>query len=167
MGRVVDLKTTRVWVLTAVADPTLALVTTAELTAGKDITLQLLPSSKIPSYDSDKTTSEYNIAQGDEIIAPIGSSYSGSFDLFRDFTAGAPSLTDLLVTTFMGNYEQFFVVVREGYAVTLAPIAAQKVAIYQVIAGKPQRKRGSNSGFIKATVPLYTLGNANEYAAIS
>lgn len=167
MARVIDLKTTRVWVLTtAPADATLASILVTEITSGKDITPFVLPSSKLPSYDADKTTSEYSIAQGDEIIAPTGSTYSGTLDLFRDFTAGVPSTADPL-TIFQGAYEQVFVVVREGIPYTTAATAAQKVAVYQVTAGKPQRMRGSNSGFLKVKVPLMTLGNANENAALA
>jgi hypothetical protein len=155
-----------VWVLTtAPADATLAAVVTTEISSGKDITPFLLPSSKIPSYDADKTTSEYSIAQGDEILAPIGTSYSGSFDVFRDFTAGVPSASDPLA--YLVAQSQVWVVVREGLPYTTAATAAQKISVYQFTVGTPQRKRGSNQGFLKVTVPLLTLGNANENAAIS
>lgn len=166
MARVIDLKNVRVWVLaSAPTDATLAAVTTSELTAGKDITADVLPSSKLPSYDADKTTSEYSIAQGDEILAPTGTTYSGSIDAFRNMVGGVPAASDILAVLI--PQAQVFVVVREGIPYTTAATAAQKIQIYQFTVGTPQRKRGSNNGFIKVTIPLLTLGNANENAAIA
>lgn len=169
MGRVVDLKTTRVWItpLPGFASYTAPKVTELNGVAYTDITCLLLPSSKIPSYDDDTTTSEMSICEGDEIVAITGSKYSGTFEIFQDFTGtGARSTSDPTKTLITGSSTPMLIVVRTGPAFDAAIAVGQELDLYPMTAGRFQKSRGSGSGFLKGKVKLYPLGGALENVAL-
>jgi hypothetical protein len=154
MARLIDLAVTKVSWVTTIASPSAP--TASELNAGKDLGPYLTTNYKVGMEDSD-TVSEKSITETAEIVVPTIQKYSGSLELFRDFTTGAPSANDF-TTYFAGANEVGFIVRRTGTPSSTAFASAQTIEVYKFIADAPVFAPGSGSGYVKGTVKLLPQG---------
>ena len=157
MARLIDLAVTKVaWVATIanVAAPAAA----TELNAGttRDLGPYLTTNYSVGMEDSD-TVSERSITESAEIQVPTIQKYAGMLELFRDFSAGAPTATDF-TAWFAGANETGYIVRRVGLASTTAFASGQKLEVYKFVADPPKLTGGTGSGYVKGTVKLLPQG---------
>lgn len=134
-------------------------ITVAELTAGKDITPFLLTDYKV-GYEGSNTVTETSVLDTAEINVPTMKKYSGSLHVFRSYLTTGKTGDDDLLLTFAGANETGYFVRRTGPLATQAPAIGDVVEAYKFIADVPQIESGTGSGFLKATIPLLSIGIA-------
>lgn len=155
-ARTVDLGITRAyWVTTVAAWPAL---TAVEVTAGVELTPNLLTDYKV-GMGGAKSVNEMGVGDLADINVPTIKTYSGSLHLFRSIIPGTglPGTDDLL-TTFAGNNETGYFVRRVGPLKTAVLATGDKVEVYKFIADAPDLPAGEGSGYLKMTVPLFSIG---------
>src|SRR5664279_1725075 len=106
--------------------------------------------------DSD-TVSEKSITETAQIDVPTIQKYSGSLELFRDYTTGVPSASDF-TSYFAGANEAGYIVRRVGLPSTTAYASGQKLEVYKFVADPPHLTGGTGSGYVKGTVKLLPQG---------
>lgn len=159
MARLVDLNVVRYdWVPgdTGLTTPSSPKVT--ELVAGttKALSAYTLTTTALNPTGSD-TVSEKGIADVVNIVVPIIGNFEGQLVLFRDFTAGAPSASDVM-SIFTASGQVGWIVRRIGLASTTAWAVGQKVDVFKVMTDNPQQTGGQTDGYLKLTVPLFQQG---------
>lgn len=159
MARTVDVQVTKLaWVAT-IADITAPKVATELNAVGTlDLTCQMSTTYNV-GFEGSNTVNERAVCEGAEATAPSTKKYGGTLVLFRDYAAGVATATDPL-ETFEGNFEQGYFVRRTGKPYSDAFIVGDVVEIYKFIADVPQTPAGTDSGFLKATIPLLPMGVA-------
>jgi hypothetical protein len=155
-SRFVDLGVTRMaWVSTVAAFP---LLTATEVIAGIDLTNYLLTDYKVGMTGS-KSVNEMGVGDLADINVPTIKTYAGSLHLFRSLTTGTGvPATDDPLATFQGNNETGFFVRRIGPLKSMVFTTGDKVEAYKFIADSPMIDGGTGSGFLKMTVPLFSIG---------
>lgn len=156
--RTVDLGITRTWWVPQASVTAFPTITAAMLTAAVDLTPYMLTDYSV-HMDGSNSVNEMGVGDLADINVPTIKKYTGSLHLFRSFdpATGLPGTDDVLAT-FAGNNETGYLVRRIGPLKTLAPAAAQQVEAYKFIADAPQIEAGTGSGFLKVTVPLFSIG---------
>lgn len=155
-ARTVDLGITRVaWVTTVAAFPAL---TATEVTAGIDLTNFLLTDYSV-RMDASDSVNERGVGDLADVNVPTIKKYTGSLHMFRSIISGTglPGTDDPLAT-FAGNNETGYIVRRVGPPKSTAFTTGDKVEAYKFIADSPQVEGGTGSGFLKVTVPLFSVG---------
>lgn len=169
-ARTVDLGITRtLWAPASVIDPTFPVLSVATLSGAGviDLTPYLLTDYAV-HMDPSNSVNEMGVGDLADINVPTIKKYSGSLHVFRSIVAstGAPGTDDPLAT-FAGNNEAGYVIRRVG-PLKSAPLAAgQFVEAFKFIADSPQTTGGTGSGFLKATVPLFSIGVYNLSIALA
>lgn len=154
-SRFVDLGVTRMaWVTTVAAFPAL---TATEVTGGVDLTNYLLTDYKVGMTGS-KSVNEMGVGDLADINVPTIKTYAGSLHLFRSLLATGLSATDDPFATFAGNNETGYFVRRIGPAKTAPFTTGDVVEAYKFIADSPEIDGGTGNGFLKMTVPLFSIG---------
>jgi len=154
MARMVDLAVTTYWWVETIANPLAP--TATEITAGENISQYLTTATTFGADDSD-TVSEKAITETAQIDVPTIQKYAASLEFFRDFTANAPSATDLS-NIFQGGNEQGYLVRRIGYPSSTAVASTQSVEIGKFIADVPKYRGGEGNGFVKGSVKMLQQG---------
>jgi len=157
-ARTIDLGVTRVaWVTTIAAFPA---ITAAEATGGVDLTPFLLTDYKVGMTGA-KSVNEMGIGDLADINVPTIATYAGSLHVFRSLLATGLVGTDDLASTFNAVGVTGYVVRRIGPLRTVAFTTGDKVEAYKFAADAPELDGGQGSGFLKMTVPLFSLGVFN------
>lgn len=158
MPRMVDLNATTYWWVTGdagIANPDA--VSAAVLTAARNISAYVVASTKVAPTSSD-TVSEKGITDTANAVVPIIGNYEGNLVLFRDFTAGAPTVNDPLTTIAAASGIVGWIVKRMGKASSAAAAAADRVDVYKFTTDTPQKSGGEGDGYLKAVIPLFPAG---------
>lgn len=159
MPRLVDLGVTRLtWVPgdTGIADVTAP--TTAELGAvgAVDLTCVMVSTYEVRA-DGSETTNERAVCETANVVAPTVRNYMGTFNLFRQFTAGVPAADDA-IEMFTDEGVLGWFVRRLGLAYDTAYANGQVVDVYKFLSDVPQITGGTGEGYLKATVPMLQQG---------
>jgi hypothetical protein len=157
--RVVDLGISRSWWVTTVA--AFPAITATEVTAGVELTPYLLTDYKVGMGGS-KSVNEMGVGDLADINVPTIKTYAGSLHLFRSIivSTGLAGTDDLLATFPAGGATGYFVR-RTGPLATVAATTGQVVEAYKFISDAPDIESGTGSGFLKMTVPLFSIGVFN------
>jgi hypothetical protein len=134
-----------------------------------DISPQLLPTTKLPSYGADKTKSQMSITEGIDVTALVGSEASGwHIDWFHDYnpTTGKPATTDLRTTLFSTPSKQFAILIRNNIPWQTVLTVGDVVDVYQVTTGQVQEGRDFEEAFYSAVNQLHNLGALNERVVV-
>jgi hypothetical protein len=154
-ARTVDLGITRAyWVTTIAAFPA---ITSVEVTAGVELTNYLLTDYKV-GMGGAKSVNEMGVGDLADINVPTIKTYAGSLHLFRSLLPTGLPATDDPLAIFKGGNETGFFVRRVGPLKTQALAALDVVEAYKFIADAPELSGGEGSGFLKMTVPLFSIG---------
>ena len=159
MPRLVDLNVTRYdFVPGATGLTTPAAPKVTELVAGtvKALSPYVVTTTSVNPTSSD-TVSEKGITDTSNAVVPIIGNFEGTLNLFRDYTAGAPTANDPLVT-FNAAGVVGWIVRRLGLPAATAWATGQKVDVFYVMTDNPQQTGGAGDGYLKLTVPLLQQG---------
>jgi len=158
LPRMVDLNVTTYWWISGdagIANPDA--VSAAVLTAAKNISPYVVATTNVGPTSSD-TVSEKGITDTSNAVVPIIGNYEGSLVLFRDLTAGVPTVNDPLTTIGATSGLVGWIVKRIGKASGAAAAAADKVDVYKFTTDTPVKSGGQGDGYLKATVGLLPAG---------
>lgn len=131
--------------------------TVAELTAGIDLTPQMVTTYEVRPDGSD-TTNERSVLETANVETPTVQNYMGRLELFRqwDPTAQEWEGEDVLTILKFGDLGWFC---RRLGLPAAEPAAADQVwEVYKFMVDTPQVQGGTGSGYLKATVPLFQQG---------
>jgi hypothetical protein len=157
-ARTVDLGITRTWWVPDATVTAFPVITAAMLSAATDLTPFMLTDYSVRMDGSD-SVNERGIGDLADINVPTIKKYTGSLHMFRSIIAATGLAgSDDPLTTFAGNNESGYLVRRVGPLKSVAPAASQVVEAYKFIADSPQIEGGTGSGFLKVTVPLFSVG---------
>lgn len=161
-ARVVDLGITRtLWAPASVLDAAWPTLSVATLTGAAviDLTPYMLTDYSVRMDGSD-SVNERGVADLADINVPTIKKYMGSLHMFRSIVAatGAPGTDDVVASLFQGNNESGYLIRRVGPLKSIAFAVGQLVEAYAFIADSPQTEGGTGSGFLKVTVPLFSVG---------
>ena len=165
MPRMIDLNATTYWWVDAATITNVAAVSAAVLTAAENISEYVVASTKIGPTGSD-TISEKSITDVANCQVPTVGNFEGTLVAFRDFTAGVPTANDILTTVASIAGVVGWIVRRQGFASTVAAVAAQPVEVYKFATDNPQPSAGSGEGYLKATIPLLPQGVFNTVSVL-
>lgn len=157
MPRIVDLGVTKyVWVEgdTGIAD--VAAPSAAAINAGKDISEFVVTTTSVGPTASD-TVSEKAVTDTANAVVPTVGNYEGNLVLFRDFTAGVPTVDVDLLETFADGAVGFLVK-RVGKSAAETVAAGDVLGVYKFRPDNPQPSGGEGDGYLKLTVPLLQQG---------
>jgi len=158
MARTLDFRITTFWWVPGDAGITNPdAISAATLTAARNITTYLHPSTEINTAPSD-TVSERGIDDYANVVTPIIGNYTGTLVGFRDLLAGVPTANDLLTLVGSAAGALGWLVRREGFASTAAAAATQKVDAFKFALDNPQKSAGKGDGMLKVTIPLHAQG---------
>lgn len=131
--------------------------TTAELTAGVDLSCVMVSTYEVRADGSD-TTNERAVCETANVVAPTVQNYMGNLNMFREINdaTGLAEADDPLNTFDFGDVGYF--VRRLGKPYTTAYAASDVVEVYKFMADTPQIQGGTGEGYLKATVPLLQQG---------
>jgi len=132
-------------------------ITAVEANNGLDLTPYLLTDYKVGMTGA-KSVNEMGIGDLADINVPTIATYAGSLHVFRSLLATGLVGTDDLASTFTGVGVTGYVVRRIGPLRTVTFAIADKVEVYKFAADAPEFDGGQGSGFLKMTVPLFSLG---------
>lgn len=160
MPRIVDNGVTRYdWVPGVAGLTTPAAPKVTELSAGtvKAISPFVVTTTSVNPTSSD-TVNEKSITDTSNAIVPTIGNYEGTLNLFRDFTAGAPTAAVDLLETFGAAGIVGWLVRRLGLPATTAYAIGQKVDVFLFMTDNPTQTGGAADGYLKLGVPLLQQG---------
>lgn len=169
-ARTVDLGITRtLWAPASALDAAWPVLSVATLNGAGvvDLTPYMLTDYAV-HMDGSNSVNEMGVGDLADINVPTIKKYSGSLHCFRSIVAstGAPG-TDDVMATFAGNNETGYLIRRVGPLKTAPLAVGQFVEAYKFIADSPQTEGGSGSGFLKVTIPLFSIGVFNLSIALT
>lgn len=159
MARTVDLGITQCfWVPGDTGLTTPSAPKATEISAGKNISPYLVTTYDVGADASD-TIDERAITDVANVVVPTVGNYHGTLVLFRDLTAGAPTADDPLTTIANAVGQVGWFCRRLGLPNSTAPASTQKMwEVYKFMTDTPQITGGTQSGYLKATIPLLQQG---------
>ena len=158
MARLIDLNVTTYWWVATADITNTAAISAAKLTAAANISQYVVSTTSVGPTASD-TVNERSITDVSNVVVPTIGNYEGNLVLFRDYTTGAPTASDVLTTIAGSAGVTGWLVKRVGLPSTTAAAASQKIVfVGKFTTDSPQVSGGSGDGYIKATIPLLQAG---------
>lgn len=167
MARLVDLGVTQwLWIpgVSGIADETAP--TVAELTAGENISTQVVTTTDLAMQASD-TVDERAVTDVTNVVVPTIGNYGGNLVMFRDYTTGEPTANDPLTVIGDAVGAVGWLAKRVGLPNSTPAAAGQKYSVWLVMIDNPQLSGGQGDGFLKATFPLLQQGRLKQEATVA
>lgn len=167
MARLVDLGVTQwLWIpgVSGITDESAP--TVAELTAGENISTQVVTTTDLAMQASD-TVDERAVTDVTNVVVPTIGNYGGNLVMFRDYTTGAPTSDDPLAVIGDAVGVVGWLAKRVGLPNSTAAAATQKYSLWLVMIDNPQLSGGQGDGFLKATFPLLQQGRFKQEATVA
>lgn len=166
MARIVDLGVTQyLWIEGVDGIVNELAPTVAELTAGVNISPQVVTTTTLDAAASD-TVNERSVTDVSNAVVPTVGNYEGQLVMFRDFTAGAPTATDPLTVIGKAQGAVGWIARRVGKPASTAATAADLYDLFLVMIDNPQTSGGTGEGYLKATFPLLQQGRFAKAVAV-
>lgn len=131
--------------------------TAAEITAGTNISAAIVTGYTLAATDSDTDDSKTIVDEGN-VSTPTFGNYEASLSFYRDGIGDTPTIFTTAHTLFNSGRVEGWLISRQGFKSTSAPVAAQLVSIYRVISDYPQTVEGDGGAPIQVTVPFLPQG---------